>query len=47
MDERFYSDDSYKEEMKHLIRDIENVDEGSDLVIETFKAMFLNLSTNN
>ncbi len=47
MDKNFYNDDSYKEEMKHLIRDINQYEEGSDLLIETFKSMFLSLSTNN
>ena len=47
MDNNFYNDDSNKEEMNHLIRDIKQYEEGSDLLIETFKSMFLSLSTNN
>ena len=47
MDKNFYNDDSYKEEIKHFIQDINKYEESSDFLMETFKSMFLSLSTNN
>ena len=37
----------YSEEITELINDIEEVEASKDLLLDNFKSMFLELSTNN
>lgn len=37
----------YSEEITELINDIEEVEKSKDLLLDNFKSMFLELSTNN
>ncbi len=37
----------YSKEISELINDIEEIDEKKDLLLDNFKSMFLELSTNN
>jgi len=37
----------YSEEITELISDIEEVEQSKDLLLDNFKSMFLELSTNN
>lgn len=37
----------YSQEISELINDIEDIDYKKDLLMENFKSMFLELSTNN
>lgn len=37
----------YSEEITELINDIEEVETSKDLLLDNFKSMFLELSTNN
>ena len=37
----------YSQEISELIQDIEDIDYKKDLLMENFKSMFLELSTNN
>ncbi len=37
----------YSEEITELINDIDEVEKSKDLLLDNFKSMFLELSTNN
>ncbi len=47
MDYRFNDSDLTSDELKGLIKNVEDFDISNDILIQNFKSMFLNLSTNN